>query len=373
MKRTVIGPISMRRVFILGAGFCCIALIVLAGKVLMTTSRRTPIYVPEPSAVAKKYADLTVIDVHNHDAVGAEYRRTLALWDAYSIDQVVLFAGNITDPKGVAQDEIAWKASLEHPERILPFFAGFDVHSKDSLAYIEERFEQGFVGIGEYVGASYAKESAVYHAEWKPKHPMDGYFPEVYALCAQYKAPILLHIDPASPESLSVRMFEEALSAHPETTFIYAHANAFNTPENLERLLEKYPNLYIDFFPAFNSYNAEAKRSIEEYLPLIERYYSRFLVSSDSGYGIEYYQAYEAIYSLLDRISENAREHLAHKNFEYLIEQRMSADGVAGGVHAAASRCRVPLGEPGYGVPQTSLRMISDSNRSGRLTAAKFR
>ncbi len=237
----------------------------------------------------------------------------------------MLFAGNITDPKGVQQDETAWIASQEHPQRILPFFTGFDVNSRDSLAYVQDRFEQGFVGIGEYVGASYARESAVYHAEWKPEHPMDGHFSEVYSLCAQYNAPILLHIDPATPTSLSIRKFEEALSSHPETTFIYAHANAFNTPENLERLLEKYPNLYIDFFPGFNRYNAEAKQSVEAYIPLIERYYSRFLVSSDSGYGIEYYQAYEAIYSLLDKLTPNAREHLAHKNFEILAEQRMSA------------------------------------------------
>ncbi len=307
------------------ATVCCAVLIILA-VMLMIPSHRA-IHIPEPSPVARKYADLTVIDVHNHDAAGARYKHSIKLWDAYDIDQIVLFAGSITDPKAIEQDKTAWNASQEHPGRILLFFAGFDVNSEDSLVYVREQFKKGFLGIGEYIGAGYAKESAVYHAQWKPKHPMDGHFPDVYALCAEYNAPILLHVDPVNPASLSMQMFEKALASHPRTTFIFAHANAFNTPDNLERLLETYPNLYIDFFPGFNLYNDEAKQSLESYVPLIERHPSKFLVSSDSGYGIEYYQAYEAIYALLDKLSPNAREHIAHKNFENLIEQRKAKGG----------------------------------------------
>jgi predicted TIM-barrel fold metal-dependent hydrolase len=291
----------------------------------MRGSNHGDIRIPEPSPVARKYADLTVIDVHNHDAGGSRYKHSMKLWDAYGIDQVVLFSGRITDPEAVKQDRIAWSASQEYPERILPFFTGFDVKSKDALVYVQNQFEKGFLGIGEYVGASYARESYAYGVKWKPDHPMDGYFSDVYALCAQYKAPILLHIDPPFPDFIAVQKFEEAIAKHPETTFIYAHANAFNTPENLERLLRKYSNLYIDFFAGFNIYNPHAKLPIDAYVPLIEQYPSRFLVSSDSGCDMEYYQAYEAIYTLLDKVSPETRERLAHENFEYLLEQRQSA------------------------------------------------
>jgi predicted TIM-barrel fold metal-dependent hydrolase len=216
-----------------------------------------------------------------------------------------------------------WNAAAV-PGRILLFFTGFDVNNKDSLQYVKEQFEKGFLGIGEYVGACYARESAAYNAGWKPEHPMDGYFPEVYELYAQYDAPILLHIDPPFPDFISIIKFEEALAKHPDTTFIYAHANAFNTPDNLERLLEKYPNLYIDFFAGFNVYNEQANLPLDAYIPLIEKYHTKFLVSTDSGYGMKYYQAYEAIYELLDKVNEQTREVIAYKNFECLMEQRKS-------------------------------------------------
>jgi predicted TIM-barrel fold metal-dependent hydrolase len=326
MRKRISMRISLKkRAVLVGIAVCCVLPVIIRMGGCDTFRKHVGVHVPEPSAVAKKYAHLKVIDVHNHDTGGARYKQSMKLWDAYGIDQVVLFAGGITDPRAVLQDEIAWKASQEYPGRILPFFSGFDVRSKDALVYVREKFDRGFWGIGEYVGASYAKESAVYHNEWKPDHPMDGYFSEVYDLCAQYKAPILLHVDPVVPGTLAMRMFEKALADHPETIFIFAHANAFNTPDNLERLLKQYPNLYIDFFPGFNRYNGQAKLSVEAYIPLIERYYSKFLVSSDSGYGIDYHQAYEAIYALLDSVSQRAREHLAHKNFDYLLEQRKAA------------------------------------------------
>jgi len=303
---------------------CLALLMAIAGAGCSALGSRSAVRVPEPSPVARKYADLKVIDVHNHDAGGARYRHTMALWDAYGIDQVVMFAGRITDPEAVEQDRIAWQASQEFPDKILPFFTGFDVNSKDSIEVVRAQFEKGFLGIGEYVGASYARQSYAYDVKCKPKHPMDGYFSDVYALCARFKAPILLHIDPPFPDFVSVQKFEEAIAGHPDTTFIYAHANAFNTPENIERLLKKYPNLYIDFFAGFNVYNKQANVPLDAYIPLIERYYTKFLVSTDSGCGMEYYQAHEAIYELLDRVSPRTREHIAHKNFEHLLEQRRS-------------------------------------------------
>ncbi|MBN1421859.1 MAG: amidohydrolase family protein [Planctomycetes bacterium] len=313
-----------RRMIVIGAAACGVLLILIIWTVNLGVGHRSLLHVPDPSPLAKKYADLKVIDAHNHDAAGSRYKQAIRLWDAYGIDQVVLFAGRITDPEAVQEDDIAWMASREHPERILPFFSGFDVNSEDSLAYVQERFEQGFLGIGEYVGASYAPDSCAYDVGWKPKHPMDGYFSDVYTLCARYKAPILLHVDPPFPDSISMRKFEEAIAAHPETTFIFAHANAFNTPENLERLLETHPNLYLDFFPGFNIYDERANLPVDAYIPLIEKYRTKVLVSTDSGCGMEYYQAYEAIYELLEKVSPDTRERIAFKNFDGILERRRS-------------------------------------------------
>lgn len=66
-------------------------------------------------------------------------------------------------------------------------------------------------------------------------------------MIAEYKAPILLHIDP--PSGQPVAKLEQALSEHPDTIFIFAHINAYNTPDEVDRLMGKYPNLYADFLP----------------------------------------------------------------------------------------------------------------------------
>ncbi|MBN2294016.1 MAG: hypothetical protein JXM70_16440 [Pirellulales bacterium] len=128
--------LSKKGLLIIVVTICSAILFIFVAKELLQNHHA--IRIPEPSPVAKKYADLTVIDVHNHDAAGARYKYSIKLWDAYGIDRVVLFAGSITDPRAVEQDEIAWKASQEYPERILPFFTGFDVNSKDSLVYVRE-------------------------------------------------------------------------------------------------------------------------------------------------------------------------------------------------------------------------------------------
>jgi len=53
---------------------------------------------------------------------------------------------------------------------------------------------------------------------------MDGYFPEIYELCAEYGKPILLHIDP--PNGFPVEKLKEAATEYPNTNFILGHANA---------------------------------------------------------------------------------------------------------------------------------------------------
>jgi hypothetical protein len=191
------------------------------------------------------------------------------------------------------------------------------VHSEDSLAVVIENLEKGYFGIGEVVAAStYSPIAST--LEWKGNHPMDGYFPEIYEICEKYKAPLLLHIDP--PYGFPIIKFEQALTKYPNTIFIFAHANGYNTPKNIQKLLSKYNNLYIDFFAGFTAYNKESLNNLLDYVPLINEYPNRFLVSSDSGYGVGYDKAYKAIYELFDLLEQSVVEKIAYRNFEEIIE-----------------------------------------------------
>jgi predicted TIM-barrel fold metal-dependent hydrolase len=262
----------------------------------------------------REYDGLAVIDVHNHDSY--KYELSLEVWEKYKITKIVLF-GAISEPRAVATDKMAWDAYCEYPDRFYPFFAGFDVHDQNCLEVVKDNFENGYFGIGEFVAAS-THSPMTANLPWKGQHPMDGFFPQIYELCAHYHAPILLHIDP--PFGMPIKRLEQALDEYKDTIFIFAHANAYNSPENIKRLLQKHNNLYIDFFAGFTAYNTDSDYTLDDYVPLIKEFADRFLVSSDSGYGVGYDKAYKAIYELFEKLELSEVEKIAAKNFQSLIE-----------------------------------------------------
>jgi predicted TIM-barrel fold metal-dependent hydrolase len=270
------------------------------------------------SPLVKKYDDVKVIDIHNHDAANYAYLNSYGVWKKYSIDRVVLF-GNISEPSAVETDNIAWNASQENPSTFYPFFSGFNIKDSSCIKVVNDNFKKGFSGIGEFVAAS-TNSPIASKLPWKGDHPMDGNFPQVYQLCEQYHAPILLHIDP--PFGYPVEKLKEALVQFPKTNFIFGHANAYNTPANIEDLVSHYTNIYIDFFAGFTRYNSESTYSLEDFAKVIRKYPHRFMVSSDSGYEIGYDKAYSAIYELFDLLDAETVEFIAHQNFESLTANK---------------------------------------------------
>lgn len=287
-------------------------------------SEQTPINPSETSkSIAKNgpdktlsqtYKDLKLIDVHNHDA--AKYEASMSIWDNHAIDRIVLF-GNVSEPSAVATDKLAWKAYEKYPDRIYPFFSGFDLFQDEGLKTIRENLEIGYLGIGETIAAS-SNSPILAKLPWKGSHPLDGNFPKVYELCAEYGVPILLHIDP--PRGMPIMKLEEALDAYPNTLFIFAHANVYNPPSEIEKLLKSHKNLYIDFFAGFTSYNPRSPNKTEEYISLIESYADRFFISTDGAFDLTYDQAIGAMYEVIDQLKPETREKIASANFEKIIQ-----------------------------------------------------
>jgi hypothetical protein len=268
------------------------------------------------ASIAVPYEDITVIDAHNHDASGYKYKKSIDIWDKYGIDKVVLF-GDISEPSAQRTDRIAFDAYLADKDRIIPFIAGVNIPDSSCLAYIRDRFDAGVCGIGEVVAASiYSPVTS--RLPWKADHPMDGYLPDIYEVCAEYRKPILVHIDP--PNGSPIEKLEEALTAYPDTDFIFGHANAYNSPSNIESLLKNHNNIYIDFFAGFTAYNPDSEYILADFVPLIIMYPDRFMVSTDSGFGIGYEKAYSAIYELFNLLERDVVVKIAGKNFMGLYD-----------------------------------------------------
>lgn len=267
----------------------------------------------------EKYKSLTVMDAHYHGTAIL----IPGSWNKYNIDRTDLFWA-ISEPRARLTDLLTWWAYRFHPDRVYPFFAGIPIFEAQSLTITRGNLEQGYMGIGEIVGASTSSPAALGLA-WKAKHPNDGHLPAIYELAAAYQVPVLLHIDP--PRGYPIQMLEQAMAEHPHTLFVIAHANAYNSPENIENLVSRYPNLTIDFFAGFTAYNPDSSNTLADFVPLIEKYPDHFLVSTDGGYGVGYEHAAQAIYELLDLLTPRTACRVAYQNLEQMMEIQPPTEG----------------------------------------------
>lgn len=258
--------------------------------------------------------DVPIIDAHNHDAVDSHFVEAMQLWDRYGVKKVVLF-GNVSEPAAIETDGIALDAAREYPDRIVPFVAGVDIHSQAGLRYVRRMFAKGAKGVGEIVAMSEASP-VVSKVAWKGRHLRDGKLPQLYDLCAEFGRPVLLHIDPPNDQ------LETVAPAFPRTVFIFGHGNAFNSPERLLQLLRATRNVYVDFFAGYTEFNGSSIFTLEDFVPVIQAYPDRFVLSSDSGYGVGYENALVAMRRLLNLLPREVAEKVAHRNMDRLIANR---------------------------------------------------
>ncbi len=265
------------------------------------------------------YRDLTIIDIHNHDAANPV---AIEMWREFGIDRLVLF-GSISEPSAKYTDQLAWEEYRKAPANVYPSFAGFPIYEEEGVSIVRDNLEKGYLNIGEVAAASTYSET-VSRLPWKSEHPNDGNFPQIYDLAAQYHVPVLLHIDP--PNGAPIAHLEEALEHHPDTVIIFGHANAYNSPENIESLLSKHPNVYIDFFAGFTAYNSGSTNKLEDFVPLMEEYPDRFMLSTDAGFGLSKELAAKALYEIIDLLSPETALKVAYQNYEGLIERQPPTD-----------------------------------------------
>ncbi|MFQ6572953.1 amidohydrolase family protein [Pseudomonas sp. UM16] len=212
------------------------------------------------------------------------------------------YAGDDADAYWYSATDIYIAAALEKLEpkqrrRFHPFLTGFNPVDKNAVAHIERMLELNpglWQGIGE-VFTRHDDLTALTSGDI-PRANNEA-MTRIYHLAAEQDLPVLIHSNITSKRErnpLYLGEIEEPLRNHPHTRFIWAHAGTsveihrhqtqldFLLP-TLSRMLEAYPNLYIDLsWSVLQPYLLDERgEPRSEWVELVKRFPERFMLGSD--------------------------------------------------------------------------------------------
>lgn len=217
--------------------------------------------------------------------------------------------------------------------RFYPFISGVNPLDLNAAEYIETllRMYPGFWrGIGELMSRHDDLTAFTYGEPPRADHPA---LMKVYALAAKYRLPVLIHHNISSAnrrEPIYLKELERAVSANPDTVFIWAHvgiSRRVDVPslrDETTRMLASYPNLNVDIsWVVYSDYIARDEASLAAWAGLIERFPDRFLVGTDKVGHWKGYQAEMTKYNaLLARLSAPAAAMLCKGNVLRLMGEK---------------------------------------------------
>lgn len=210
----------------------------------------------------------------------------------------------------------------EQQQRLYPLMCGFNPTDKFALRDIKRLYAQYpdvWSGIGEILlrhdeltAFTYGETARANHQALSP----------IYQFASDHNLPVLIHqnVTSVSQSDHPVYLYEveEALRDFPRTRFILAHcgiSRRLNVPfyhQMIERLLDQYPNLVVDYswivFDVIICPNGKPERA---WVELTEKYSDRICLGSDVVTKFERLgpelQRYDVF---LDELSEEARANL---------------------------------------------------------------
>ncbi|WP_426108820.1 amidohydrolase family protein [Pseudomonas sp. TWR1-1-4] len=237
------------------------------------------------------------------------------------------------------------KLSLEQRQYFHPFLSGFNPNDKNSAAHIQRMLDLNpglWQGIGE-VFTRHDDLTAITAGD-TPRANNEA-MTRIYHLAAENDLPVMLHSNITSKRErnpLYLAEVEEPLRNHPHTRFIWAHAGTskeihrhqvqmdFLLP-TLSRLLEAYPNLYIDLsWSMLTPYLLDdAGQPRPEWVKLVERFPERFMLGSDVvGRFNKLGKEMRRFDPFLDALPEDVARKVARDNFLAILP-KAPRDGVA--------------------------------------------
>ena len=231
------------------------------------------------------------------------------------------------------------KLPAEQRKRFHPFLSGINPVDKNVVSHVErmlELYPDFWQGIGE-VFTRHDDLTALTSGD-TPRANNEA-MARIYHLAAERDLPVMVHSNITSKRErnpLYLAEIEEPLRDHPHTRFIWAHAGTsleihrhqtqmdFILP-TLERLLEAYPNLYIDLSWSMRQPYLldEQGKPRKAWLALVERFPDRFMLGSDVvGRFASVGEQMHGFDAFLDALPEAVARQVARDNFLALLPKR---------------------------------------------------
>ena len=189
------------------------------------------------------------------------------------------------------------KLPPEQRRRFHPFLSGFNPVDKNAVHHIERMLEL-YPGLWQGIGEVFTRhDDLTALTSGDTPRANNEAMTRIYHLAAERDLPVLIHSNITSKRErnpLYLAEIEQPLRDHPHTRFIWAHAGTsmeihrhqtqmkFLLPV-VTRLLELYPNLYIDLSWSMREPYLldEHGKPHQAWLTLIERFPDRFMLGSD--------------------------------------------------------------------------------------------
>ncbi|QXH49864.1 amidohydrolase [Pseudomonas fakonensis] len=247
------------------------------------------------------------------------------------------YAGDDADAYWYSATDLYVAAALqplapEQRRRFHPFLTGFNPVDKNAVSHIERMLEL-YPGLWQGIGEVFTRhDDLTALTSGDTPRANNEAMTRIYHLAAERDLPVLLHSNITSKRErnpLYLAEVEEPLRNHPHTRFIWAHAGSsleihrhqtkmdFLLPV-LSRLLESYPNLYVDLsWSVLEPYLLDEHGTPRKpWLALVERFPERFMLGSDvvgrfDGIG----EQMHGFKPFLDALPEAVARKVARDNF----------------------------------------------------------
>ena len=216
--------------------------------------------------------------------------------------------------------------------RFHPFMSGFNPNDKNADAHIRRMLEL-HPGLWQGIGEIFTRHDDVTAlTEGDTPRANNEALGRVYKLAAEFDLPVMLHSNITSKRErnpLYQEELEQALAAHPDTRFIWAHAGTSMElhrhqekldflHEVVETLLDRHANLYIDLsWTMLEPYLLDEKGTPDvAWVELVERHADRFMLGSDVvGRFDSLGKGMRAFDPFLDALSPATARKVARDNF----------------------------------------------------------